>query len=181
MRRQLSRTVWLLVGGPLSDHDLDRLLRSVDVRAPEALMFPFRATWLPAGYRLTGAASGARHWHGDAAGNTLPADPPLLDAELDLDRTATGEALTIGVSTEDGSWQDKGLQPNGTLLGHPSHYSESSGLTRLHVYGVHGMHISIYTDGRPELNRAVLERIARGLRLVASPDRPADWTDRPLP
>jgi hypothetical protein len=92
-----------------------------------------------------------------------------------------GEALTIGVSTEDGSWQDKGLQPNGTLLGHPSHYSESSGLTRLHVYGVHGMHISIHTDGRPELNRAVLERIARGLRLVASPDRPADWTDRPLP
>jgi hypothetical protein len=180
VRRQLSRTVWLLAGGPLSDQDLNRLLRSVDVGAPEALTFPFRATWLPAGYRVTGAASGAHHWHGDAAGNTLPADPPLLDATLGLDRITTGEALTIGVSTEDGSWRDKGLLPNGTLLGRPSHYSDSGGLTRLHVYGVHGMHISIYADARPELNRANLERIVRGLHLVDSPDQPADWTHRPL-
>jgi hypothetical protein len=45
------------------------------------------------------------------------------------------------------------------------------------------MHLQVNAmlGGRPELNRAVLERIARGLRLVDSPDRPADWTDRPLP
>jgi hypothetical protein len=43
------------------------------------------------------------------------------------------------------------------------------------------MHILIYADARPVLNRANLERIVRGLRLVDSPDRPADWADRPLP
>jgi len=183
VRRQLSRTVWLLVGGPLSDQDLDRLVRSVDVRAPEALTFPFRVTWLPAGYRVTAAGTGAHHWYGDAAGNTLAADPPLLDAGLSLDRTATGDTLSIWMSTENGMWQDKGLQPNGTLLGRPSRYSERDGITSLHVYGVQGMHISINaaTDGRPELDRATVERIVRGLRLVDFPDRPADWTDRPLP
>jgi hypothetical protein len=181
VRRQLSRTVWLLVGGPLSDQDLNRLLRSVDVRAPEALAFPFRMTWLPAGYRVTGAGSGAHHWHGDAAGNTLAADPPLLDAGVTLDRTSAGDALSVYVSTEDGMWEDKGLRPNGTLLGHPSYYREEYGNATLHVYGVHGMHISIDATSRPELNRGVLERVARGLRLVGTPDQPADWTDQPLP
>ena len=68
-------------------------------------------------------------------------------------------------------------------LGRPSRYSERDGRTSLHVYGVQGMHISVNaaTDGRPELDRATVERIVRGLRLVDSPDRPADWTDRPLP
>lgn len=185
VRRQISGTVWLAVAGPLSDMELDRVLRSVDVRDPEAIKFPFRATWLPADYRVTAAQGGLRHWLGNAAGDTVAADPPLVDAglSLDRDRQPTGEALTVEVSTENGMWQDKGLLPNGTLLGRPSHYSVSDGLVRLHVYGVHGMHISIYASAydRPELTRAVVERIARGLRLVGSPDRPADWTDRPLP
>lgn len=186
VHKQLSGTGWLAVGGPLPAADLDRLLRSVDVRDTEVIRFPFRATWLPAGYRPTGADSGLHHWFGNAAGTNVPATEPLVGAGLTLDTAAhpTGDTVNIGVSTEDGSWQDKGLRPTGTLLGRPSRYTLTDGLAVLHVYGVRGLHIqvnAVLSADRPELNRAALERIAGGLRFVDHPDRPSDWTDRPLP
>ncbi len=177
--------MWLAVGGTLQASVLDRVLRSVDLRDSERLAFPFRLTWVPAGYRPTDSGGGAHYWYDNAAGDTVRADPPLLDAELGLDterNPANGGVLSVGVSTEDGSFQSKGLQPTGTLLGRPSRYTESDGLAVLHVYGLHGMHVqlSALTAGRPELTRGTLERVVRDLRLVDHPDQLADWTDQPL-
>jgi len=40
--------------------------------------------------------------------------------------------------------------------------------------------VSAIRAGHPELTRAALERVMRGVRLVDDPSRLADWTDRPL-
>jgi len=185
VRRHVHGDVWLAVAGTLPAAELDRVLWSVDLRRSEQLTFPFRLTWVPAGYRPTDSDSGAHHWYGDAAGNTLRADPPLLGAGLGLDsqRTpAAGGALEVGVSTEDGSTAAKGSPANSTFLGRPSRYEDSDGLAVLQVYGLRGMHVSVSAvrTGHPELTRAALERVMRGVRLVDDPSRLADWTDRPL-
>ena len=182
VRRPLGGNLWLAVGGTAPAADLDRVLRSVKVGDTAALTFPFRLTWIPDGYRVTGATSGVNRWVGNSAGDTVRSDPVLLDGGISLDRTRTGFALSMGVSTETGMWEDKGLVPNGTLDGHPSYYAlEEGGTSKLHVYGVDGMHISIYADARPELDRAALTRIVRGLRLVGAPNDPARWVRNPLP
>jgi hypothetical protein len=189
VRRHVLGNVWLGVAGSPGRDVLNRVLASVDLGRDDALTFPFRLTWVPAGYRTQSASSGAHHWYGTGSGAVLAADPPLLDAGLTLDprpaipATEAG-ALSIGVSTEDGSAADKGLTPNGTLLGHPSRYTKDrDGLADLHVYGVNGMHIGVSADtrGRPELTRAALERVVTGLRLVSDPADPATWTPDPLP
>lgn len=183
VRRHVGGNVWVAVGGDRPTGVLNHVLASVDLRRGEPITFPFRLTWVPAGYRAAQSESGLHHWFGNSAGDTVRADPPLVGAGLSLNppRTKVGDTvLTIGVSTEDGSFQDKGLQPTGTLLDRPSRYEESGGLAVLHVYGVGGMHIQVNAP-TGALSRAALERVVRGLRLVDHPDRPADWTGQPLP
>ena len=48
----------------------------------------------------------------------------------------------------------------------------------LHVFGLHGMHVLV---SAARADRAMLERVVRGLRMVDDPDRPSSWTDQPLP
>jgi hypothetical protein len=185
VRRHLGGDLWLAVGGTTDVTVLNRVLESVDLKHGERITFPFRLTWMPAGYQATASGSGTHHWYGDAAGRTLRADPPLLGAGLSLDTErapSNGGALSIGVTTEDGSFQSKGLQPTGTLLGRPSRYTESDGLAVLHVYGLRGMHVQIsaVTTGHPELTRATVERLVRGMRLVDQPLQLAHWTSQPL-
>lgn len=186
LRRDLGGDRWLAVSGTLPTAVLERILRSVDVGAPERITFPFRLGWVPAGYRAAESGRGVHHWYGNAAGDNVRADPPLLDGGVGLDTRrdpADGAALWVGVSTEDGSSEAKGLRPNGTLLGRPSRYTQEDGLANLNVYGLRGMHIllSAVTAGRPELTRATLERMVQSLQLVEHPDRPADWVTRPTP
>jgi hypothetical protein len=180
VRTQLAPHVRLLVAGPLSTADINRLARSVEVR-PTALTFPFRATWLPDGYRVTQATTGSYHWRGSSAGTILQ-DPPGLDTALTLDRGATGTALGIGVTRDDGMWEDKGRLPNGTLFGHPSYYEEEHGDATLLLYDVDGMYVWVgaQVGAHPDLTRAVLERIARGIVLVDRPTDTSTWTTDPL-
>jgi len=187
VRRQLSGDVWASVAGRVPTAVLRRVLSSVVPGDAERLTFPFRLGWLPAGYRVNASSSGAHRWIGTGSGGVRRAEPPLLDAGLQLDRGPGDQTnltgLAIGVSTEDGTWQDKGVQANGTLLGRPSRYTEDLDVAQLHVFDLEGMHVLVTGSikDRPELDRAALERIVRELRMVDDPDRPAGWTDRPLP
>jgi hypothetical protein len=160
-----------------------RVLASVRP-ADERLTFPFRLTWVPAGYLPVAAYSGLRHWIGDAAGNLNAATPALADSSLSFDsrRTLPGR-LYIGVSSQSDQLAMQGLTPNGTFLGRPSRYTDKAGFAVLIVYGLRGADLSITADtrGRPELTRAALERIMAGLRVAADPGDPATWTADPLP
>ncbi len=140
---------------------------------------------MPSGYRVPSAGSGAHHWYGTASGGARLADPPGLDSGVSLDPggvrssdPAVGPALNVGVSTDDALWTDKGVRPNGTLLGRPVRYTEFQGFAELHVFGLHGMHVLV---SAARADRAMLERVVRGLRMVDDPDRPSSWTDQPLP
>jgi hypothetical protein len=186
--RHLEGNTWLSVSGSPGPQLLRRVLNSVDLAGRDVLTFPFRLSWAPAGYRVLSASSGAHYFLGDAAGTAHAAVPPLFDSGVILGPGALIPAdgagvLDVGVSREDGSYLDKGLTPNGTLLGRPSRYTEDADVAVLDVYGLNGMHISVTADtrGRPELTRAALERVVSGLRLVPRPTDPTTWTPDPLP
>ncbi|HZB49682.1 MAG TPA: hypothetical protein VE547_11375 [Mycobacteriales bacterium] len=181
VRRRLAGDVWVSVTGSPPAAVLDQVLRSVAPGDTQRLTFPFRLGWVPDGHRVIGATSGARHWLATGSGGARRADPPLLDTALLLDRVpgdpANFTGMSVGVSTEDALWRDKGVRPNGTVLGRPSRYTEELGVAELHVFDLDGMHVLVSASGT---DRATLERIVRELRLVGDPRRPADWTDRPL-
>lgn len=187
-RRQLSRHVALVVRGTPDAAVRARVLSSVTVVRPTSVTFAFQLAWVPAGYRPVASQSASNHWVGTRTGSRR-VDPASLDSQLILDpRPAVPDteagALTVDVSTEDGSQQDKGLTPDGTFLGHPSLYTaDDVGSRTLHLFGVNGMHVAVIADtrGRPELTRSALERLVAGLRLVPTPADQATWAADPLP
>lgn len=107
--------------------------------------------------------------------------PPKLDAGFTVTRPGTEDTVDVYVGVEDGVWQDKGLNPNGTLLGRPSHYRDEAGYAVPHVYDLRGMPVTINAKLRPGVDRAAVERVAAGVRLVPAPTDPAGWTTSPLP